>query len=409
MESADNIFGFIYNSSKVVLAAPSCGPSAAMERLCKVSVLHGPKDLRLEERVLKSPGPTELQIVVKSTGLCGSDLHYYQHYRNGDLQVREPLCLGHESAGVVIDVGSQVDGFNVGDRVALEVGLPCGGCEQCSGGRYNICQHLQFRSSAKAFPHFQGTLQERINHPASWCHKLPNQVSFEMGALLEPLSVAIQATRRAQRAHWGPTLVLGAGAVGLLCAAMAKVIGSINVVIADIQQERVRFATEHGFADKGSAVSARRGQTIEENIQIAKETAALITEEIPTRTGSVDGFDVVFECTGAEACTQAAIYAARPGATVVIVGMGNPVQTLPISAATLREVDILGTFRYANTYPEAIELVSSCNPLLPDIEKLITHRFRGLDNAECAFELAARTKDAEGKLVLKVVIKSPDD
>lgn len=393
----------------IVLGAPGCGPPAAMERLCKASVLHGPKDLRLEERVLKSPGPTELQILVKTTGLCGSDLHYYQHYRNGDLQVREPLCLGHESAGVVTDVGSQVDGFNVGDRVALEVGLPCGGCEQCSEGRYNICQHLQFRSSAKAVPHVQGTLQERINHPASWCHKLPNQFSFEMGALLEPLSVAVQATRRAQLAHGGSTLVLGAGAVGLLCAAMAKVVGSINVVIADIQQERVRFATEHGFADEGIVVPARRGQNIEESLQIAKETAALVTEKMPIRTGSIDGFDVVFECTGAEACTQAAIYAARPGARVVIVGMGNPVQTLPISAATLREVDILGTFRYANTYPEAIELVSSRNPLLPDIEKLITHRFRGLDSTECAFEMAARTKDVDGNLVLKVVVENPDD
>lgn len=380
-----------------------------MDSLCKASVLHGPKDLRLEERVLKSPGPTELQIIVKTTGLCGSDLHYYQHYRNGDLQVREPLCLGHESAGVVIDVGSQVDGFNVGDRVVLEVGLPCGGCERCSEGRYNICPHLNFRSSAKSFPHAQGTLQERINHPASWCHKLPDQVSFEMGALLEPLSVAIQATRRAQFAHGSPTLVLGAGGVGLLCAAMAKVTGSVNVVIADIQQERVRFATEHGFADQGVVVPARRGQTIEENLQIAKENAALIMEKIPTRTGPVDGFDVVFECTGAEACTQAAIYAARPGARVVIVGMGNPVQTLPISAATLHEVDILGTFRYAHTYLEAIELVSSPNPLLPDIEQLITHRFSGLNNAERAFEMAARTKDVDGNLVLKVIVENPDD
>ena len=380
-----------------------------MERLCRASVLHGPNDMRLEERILKSPNPTELQIVVKTTGLCGSDLHYYQHYRNGDYQVREPLCLGHESAGLVVEVGSEVDGFNVGDRVALEVGLPCGGCERCREGRYNICQRIQFRSSAKLFPHAQGTLQERINHPASRCHKIPNKVSFETGALLEPMSVAIQATRRAQITQGTSTLVLGAGAVGLLCAAMAKVTGSTNVVIADIQQERVNFATHHSFAHEGFVVSARRGQDIEENLLIAKETAASVIGKIPNRTGSIGGFDVVLECTGAETCTQAAIYAARPGGRVVIVGMGNPVQTLPISAAAHREVDILGTFRYANTYPEAIELVSRRHPLLPDIGKLITHRFRGLGDAECAFEMAARTKDADGKLVLKVVVESPDD
>ena len=386
-----------------------CRISAAMDQLCRASILHGPRDLRLEERRLESPKPAELQIAVKATGLCGSDLHYYQYYRNGDIQVREPLCLGHESAGMVVAVGSHVNGFNVGDRVALEVGLPCEECERCSEGRYNICQQLRFRSSAKAFPHFQGTLQERVNHPASWCHKLPENVSFGLGAVLEPLSVAIQASRRAQIAQGSSTLVFGAGAVGLLCAAIAKVTGSSNVIIADIQQERVKFATEHGFADDGLKVNARRGQSIEERLQVAKETAASVIDKSPNATASTGGFDVVLECTGAEACTQAAIYATRPGGKVVIVGMGNPVQTLPISAAALREVDILGTFRYANTYTQAIELISGHNPLLPDLEKLITHRFNGLDDVESAFEMAARTKDADGKLVLKVVVESPDN
>ena len=125
-----------------------------------------------ERRLLPPPSPAELQISIRNTGLCGSDLHYYSHYRNGDILVREPLSLGHESAGVVSAVGSAVtQGFKVGDRVALEVGLPCGECKRCREGRYNICSGLRFRSSAKAFPHFQGTLQERINHPAEWCHK----------------------------------------------------------------------------------------------------------------------------------------------------------------------------------------------------------------------------------------------
>lgn len=381
---------------------------AAMKQLCRASILDGPKTLRLEESTLESPNPTDLQIAIKATGLCGSDLHYYQHYRNGDIQVREPLCLGHESAGVVVELGSQVTGFNVGDRVALEVGISCGECERCREGRYNICPQLKFRSSAKSFPHFQGTLQDRINHPALWCHKLPDHVSFDVGAILEPLGVAIQASRRAQIAQESSTLVFGAGAVGLLCAAMAKVAGSKNVVIADIQQERVEFATQHGFAHQGFTVPAKRGENIYEKLQIGKETAALATMRLLNGTESNRGFDVVLECTGVEACTQAAIYATRSGGKVMIVGMGNPVQTLPLSAAALREVDIIGTFRYANTYPKAIGLVSGHNPLLPDIEKLVTHRFHGLDDVERAFEMAAKTKDGDGNLVIKVVVESHD-
>lgn len=112
-----------------------------------------------------------MQIAVEATGLCGSDLHYFNHYRNGDILVQEPLTLGHESSGVVTAVGSGVTNLRIGDRIALEVGLPCQECERCQEGRYNICKSLRFRSSAKSFPHFQGTLQEKINHPAVYCHK----------------------------------------------------------------------------------------------------------------------------------------------------------------------------------------------------------------------------------------------
>lgn len=137
----------------------------------QASVLHGPGDLRIETRTITAPGPDELQISIRSTGLCGSDLHYYNDGRNGDIVMQEPLTLGHESAGIVITVGVSVIGFAIGDKVALEVGVPCGECDRCSEGRYNICKGVKFRSSARSFPHYEGTLQERINHPAAWCHK----------------------------------------------------------------------------------------------------------------------------------------------------------------------------------------------------------------------------------------------
>ena len=175
-----------------------------------------------EPRELPAPTADELQIRIASTGLCGSDLHYYSHFRNGDILVREPLSLGHESAGIVTAVGSSVTSFKPGDKVALEVGLPCEKCERCEAGRYNICKDMKFRSSGKSFPHFQGTLQEQINHPAKWCYKLPDDISLDVGALLEPLGVALHAFRRSQMQKGSTVLVFGAGAVGLLCAAVAK-------------------------------------------------------------------------------------------------------------------------------------------------------------------------------------------
>ncbi|KAK7972596.1 chaperonin 10-like protein [Apiospora saccharicola] len=350
----------------------------------RASVLHGAKDLRVETRELPAPSATEVQVAVQATGLCGSDLHYFSHYRNGDIIVREPMTLGHESAGVVTGVGADVKDLQVGDRVALEVGLPCEDCALCKEGRYNICKGMRFRSSAKAFPHFQGTLQERINHPAKWVHKLPESVTLEQGALVEPLSVAMHARDRAQLKPGSTVLVLGAGAVGLLCAAACKASGAKAVIIADIQEDRVNFAVENGFADVAIVVPMARPQTIEDKLAYAKELAGRVTA---SKVG----------CERGEEATQA-------GGKIMIIGMGTPIQTLPISAAALREVDLLGVFRYANNYPEVINMLSAKNATLPDVGKLVTHRFEGLDKIPDAFDMAGKVKDGNGSLVLKVVV-----
>lgn len=365
----------------------------------KASVLQGVKDLKIEHRILDLPEPREVQVAVEATGLCGSDLHYFNHYRNGDIIVQEPLTLGHESSGVVTAIGSEVNSLKVGDRVALEVGLPCLECELCNGGRYNICKSLRFRSSAKSFPHFQGTLQERINHPAVYCHKLPSNVSQGLGAILEPLGVAIHGSRRASLKQGSTVLIFGAGAVGLLCAAMCKVSGAKKVIIADIQAERVEFAVRNKFADTNIVVPMKRFEKVEDKLSFAKEIAELVKV-----AGGGEEVDAVFECTGVESCLQAAIYSTKPGGRIMLIGMGSPIQTLPISAAALREIDLVGVFRYANTYEEAIKIVSSGNPLLPDLSKLITQRYKGFDGIPSAFEMAGRVKDDEGNLVIKVLI-----
>jgi L-iditol 2-dehydrogenase len=303
----------------------------------------------------------------------------------------------------VTAVGADVATLQVGDRVALEVGLPCEQCELCKSGRYNICKGMKFRSSAKAYPHAQGTLQDRINHPAKWCHKLPENVSLEYGALAEPLSVAFHARDRANLKPGATVLVFGAGAVGLLCAYASKASGAKTVIIADIQSDRVQFAVDNGFADVALTVPMARPQTIEDKLAYAKDLAEKVTTS--TLNGQPIGeVTATYECTGVESCMQTAIYATQPGGKVMIIGMGNPIQTLPISAASLREIDLVGVFRYANTYPEVISLLSSQNQSLPDAGKLITQRFKGLNSIPEAFDMASKVKDDSGNLVLKVLV-----
>ncbi|KAL2158615.1 hypothetical protein VTH06DRAFT_4097 [Thermothelomyces fergusii] len=433
--------------------APVHLAAASKSSTITASVLHGPRDLRLEQRTIEEPGIGELQIAIHTTGICGSDVSYYKKFANGDLCACMPLSLGHESSGTVVAIGPQVTGFNIGDRVALEVGVPCGQCGICRQGRYNLCKRMKFRSSAKSVPHYQGTLQERINHPAIWCHKLPDNISFDAAALLEPLSVAIHAVNRAKPTPGSSALVIGAGAVGLLTAAMARQSGCSTVTIADVDRGRVDFAIAKGFATHGYVVDRTASNyspsssgtstpvdgvmtpastlSVSSQFDYAKSLAAdMLSLTAGAASPSAlllededDGVDVTFECTGKEVCMHTSLYATRPGGKVVMVGMGTPVQTLPLSVAHLREIDILGIFRYANTYATGIRLLCARDRLakqaaagagagagagyvLPRLDDMVTHRFKGLENAHRAFELASRTVDPDGNLVLKVVIEA---
>ncbi|KAL2847794.1 chaperonin 10-like protein [Aspergillus pseudoustus] len=372
----------------------------------KGQYLHGPKTLVLEERPLSVPGADEVQIAIRSTTLCGSDVHYYTYHRNGSIQVKEPLCGGHEAAGEIIAVGSNIAGLQIGDHVAIESGVACSNCKKCSKGQYNVCPDLRFRSSGASFPHFQGTLQEYVNHPAAWCHKLPSSLSFNDGALLEPLSVCIHAVRKAKMQKGDTCLVFGAGAVGLLSAAVAKIEFGSKVVIADIDPGRIDFAIREGFADVGFCVTPERGQNIEEKFALARAVATEIGKREWSTGEPVGKFEVVLECTGVESCVQASIYAADSGGKVVLIGMGTATQTWPISELTGREIDIVSVWRYAHCYPRAVEIMESMasKGLAPDARKIVTHRFSGLDSIPEAYATAAKTKDEESKLVIKTVV-----
>ncbi|KAL2413698.1 Sorbitol dehydrogenase [Exophiala dermatitidis] len=388
-------------------------------------VLHGAKDLRLETRPQPTLRPGEVQVAIKATGLCGSDLHYYHHGRNGNFVIQAPLVLGHEASGVVTAVPETQNGttngslpsssLKVGDRVALEVGIPCRSCSLCTTGRYNLCPKLSFRSSAKTFPHADGTLQTVISQPASMCHLLPENVTFEEGALVEPLAVSLHGINRSQSAGSGSgvplvgstALVLGAGAVGMLTAAALAVAGVSQITIADIDAPRLKIAAGLAggrFKLKTFLIPRKApAPTIEETLAGAQDLAS----EICKSAGLESGFDRVFECTGVPSCVQTGIFAATAGGKLVLVGMGTPTQTLPLGAAALREVDIIGVFRYANCYPAAIALFAS-GQLEGVARDLVTHHV-ALTEGEKAFRLAAnQPKDGEdeGRVPVKVVITS---
>jgi len=244
---------------------------------------------------------------------------------------------------------------------------------------------------------------------------------MESAALLEPLSVAIHATRRATIEPGDTAIVFGAGTVGLLTAAMAKVSGATTVVIADIDYGRINYALSNGFAHKGYIVTPQKdsNETAGKLAQ-AKELSSDIMQIASLNDPDFEGADVTFDCTGKEICMQAGLYvslptfssnpwlivmqATRPGGQLIMVGMGTPIQTLPMSASHLKEVDIIGIFRYANTYPTGIKLISS--GVLPSLDAMVTHRYHGLASVKEAFELAGKTLDKDGNLVLKVLVET---
>ncbi|KAF9887855.1 hypothetical protein FE257_009515 [Aspergillus nanangensis] len=370
---------------------------AAVYLLSQATVLHGAHDMRLETRPTTSPGPDEVQIRIRATGICGTDMHYYHSGKNGMFEVRQPLVLGHEAAGEIRAVGRNVTHeFQIGDRVAIEPQRPCKTCEICCSGAYNLCPRLKFTGSASVDPPIQGSLQELYNHPAVGVHKIPDTISFEEGALLEPLSVALHAVRRSGLTIGQSVLVLGAGAIGLLCASLARAAGASRVGIVDIDQSRLDFAMGSDASRKALATASYRID-LGKMADLKEGFANHIAQEIRQADG-LGAADLVFECTGVESCVNIGINCTGPGGKVVLVGMGSPTQNLQIGAAAVREVDLLAVWRYANTFPTAIDLVQNGQVHL---RPLITHTFE-LSRAETALETAL----AKPANLIKCVITS---
>ncbi|EFP05500.1 hypothetical protein CRE_27486 [Caenorhabditis remanei] len=303
------------------------------------AVLYAVDDLRLEQVPIPKPGPKQVLVRVHTVGICGSDVHYWTHGAIGPFVVKEPMIVGHETSGVVSEVGSEVKHLKSGDRIAMEPGLPCKLCEHCKTGRYNLCPEMRFFAT----PPVHGTLSRYVVHDADFCFKLPDNLSFEDGALIEPLSVAIHSCRRGNVQMGHRVLVLGAGPIGVLNLLTAKAVGAGKVVITDLDDGRLALAKKLG----ADATINVRGKSLD-----------AVKEEI---INALDGQQpqVCIECTGAQPSIETAITTTRSGGVIVLVGLGADRVEIPIIESATREVDIRGIFRYVNCYPTAIELLSS--------------------------------------------------
>jgi len=322
----------------------------------RVSVLRAVGEVAVEPRPVPQPGPGEALVRVGSVGVCGSDVHYYEHGRIGPYVVNQPLVLGHEAGGEVVALGPGTSSLRVGQRVSVEPGVPCRSCVQCLIGRYNLCVDVRFFAT----PPYDGAFCEYVVMPAAFLHPVPDSVSDDAAALLEPLSVGVWACRRGGVTAGSRVLVTGAGAVGLVSMQAARAFGATEVWVSDVNPHRLRLAQQLGAVPLD------------------------VSERPITEWGIAP--DVLLECSGNATATQAAIRTVAKAGHVVLVGMGSDELSIPLPYVQDHELVLTGAFRYANTWPTAIALVASGRV---DLDALVTDHY-GLDDVEKALTAARR-------------------
>lgn len=272
----------------------------------------------------------EVLLEMHCVGICGSDVHYLAHGRIGDFIVKKPMIIGHEASGVVAKLGKNVKTLAVGDRVAIEPGVSCRLCDYCKTGRYNLCPDMAFCAT----PPYDGNLRRYYAHAADFCFKLPDHVSMEEGALLEPLSVGVHACRRANVELGSEVLILGAGPIGLVTLLAAKAMGASKIMITDLLAKRLEVATDLG-ATHTLLIKRDASET---------DLVRMVHEALGSQP------DKTIDCSGVESTARLALNATRSGGCVVVVGMGPPEIRLPLVSAMAREIDVRGVFRYCNEY-----------------------------------------------------------
>ncbi|MBO8138167.1 MAG: NAD(P)-dependent alcohol dehydrogenase [Desulfotomaculum sp.] len=342
----------------------------------KAAILHKPFDVRIEEIPVPEVKPDEALVKIKAVGVCGSDVHYYEHGKIGRYVVEKPLILGHEAGGEVVAVGENVTGLKVGQRVAIEPGVTCGKCQYCKEGRYNLCPDVVFLAT----PPVDGAFCEYISIRADFLHPIPDNMSYEAASLIEPFSVGLHACRRAGVKPGDTVAVLGLGPVGLLTIVAARAFGAANIIAADLESIRLEMAKEMG----ASVVINAKEQDVRK--AVLEATSGI-------------GADVAIETAGSTVTNQMAVEVARRGGKVALVGLPpKPQVEFNVLSIADNELDIFGIFRYSNTYPAAVQLLSSG---IAPVEKLVTHRFT-LEQTKEALELARTQKSTSIKVMVNM-------
>jgi L-idonate 5-dehydrogenase len=323
--------------------------------------LHGARDLRIAPRESRPLGAHDVRLRLGAGGICGSDLHYWQHGRVGAFVIREPLVPGHEASGVVEAIGADVTRVKVGDRVAIDPSHPCGVCDYCRGGRMNLCRRMFFLGSASVFPHAQGLFaQQFVMGERQLTPVNEAQISLGEIACAEPLSIGLHAVQRAGGSLLGKrVLVTGAGTIGCMCVIAARLAGAAHVAVADVADRPLEMARTVGA---------------DEAVRSDRDAASLH-----------DRFDVALEAAGAAPALLLALAALERGGRVVQVGTLPDEVALPANKIMARELDLVGAFRANGEFDLAVRAIRTRRA---DVRPLITAQLP-LARAEEAFVLAA--------------------
>ena len=330
--------------------------------------------LEVGEAPMPKVGPDDVLIKIQSVGVCGSDLHYYHSGSIGDLKVEFPFILGHEAAGVIEEVGENVKNLKMGDRVCMEPGVPCMKCEECLTGHYNLCKDVKFWAT----PPYDGVLSEYVSHPAAFTFKIPDNMSFTEGALVEPLAIGLHACNMGGVKLGQTVVIMGAGCIGLVTLLAAKAYGATQIIVGDVLDKRL---------DKARELGAVAFNTKEVN---------LVDKVMELTNGR--GADVCIDCAGFSATVDTCLSSAKPAGMVIIVGLGQDrVDGFNTSIMSTKELTVKSIFRYRNLYPTAINAIADGRI---DVGAIVSHRFK-FDDTINAF--ATCTKDIRN--VVKGVIE----
>ena len=335
----------------------------------KAIVCHAPEDLRLDTFETDALGTHQLQVDVAYGGICGSDLHYYHHGGFGTVRIKEPMVLGHEVSGIVRVVGSAVQNFKAGQRIAISPSRPCGQCQYCQKGHHNHCLDMRFFGSAMRFPHVQGAFRQTLVIDASQAHPLHDSLSLSLAALAEPLSVGLHAIQRAGSVFGKQVLVTGCGPIGTLLIGALRRAGAARIVAVDI-------------ADK--PLECARAMGADETINIAKHPEALAPFAVNKGV-----FDVMFEASGNDRALRSGLDVVTPRGVIVSIGLGGD-SALPLNQLVGKELELRGTFRFHEEFAVAVRFL---NEGLIDGRPVISH-VMNFDDAIHAFELASDKSQA---------------